>query len=194
MKYRIVAVFFLAVAVSAIAGNKITGLHNYNPGRQLNITDEKERFWDRVTIGGNIGLQFGTQTNILLSPAIGYIPKSKYLKDRLMVGVGITYMYSRARYYGSTYESNIYGGRTFIRYIVFQNFFAYVEDEFLNAPLLTLTGNERQWVNSVFLGGGYLLQLTKKGGIMISVLYNLSWTPIHPLYQNPWNIRVGFML
>jgi len=193
MKYRLVLVYFITATLSVTAGKKITGLGNYNlpPFR---VTEEKERFWDRVTIGGNVGLQFGTYTNIILSPAIGYIPKSKYLKDKLMVGVGITYMYSRTKYYGINYESNIYGGRTFIRYIIFQNFFAYAEDELLNAPVFINSNGDRQWVNSVFLGGGYLLQLTKKGGIMISVLYNLSWTPIHPLYSSPWNIRVGFML
>ncbi|MBC7389280.1 MAG: hypothetical protein H7329_08730, partial [Opitutaceae bacterium] len=146
------------------------------------------------TFGGNIGLQIGNPTNILLSPAIGYIPKGKLFNDKFMIGVGATYMYQKIKYTGVNYEANIYGGRTFARYIIYQNFFAYLEHEFLNAPVFVGSGRERQWVNSVFLGGGYLLKLTEKGGVMISVLYNLAWTPIHPLYSSPWTVRVGFML
>jgi len=195
MKYLLVLLLFSLTSVSGKENHRITGITKYHSPLLFSEDDEpKESFWKRVTFGGNIGLQFGNPTNILLSPAIGYIPKGKLFKDKLMFGIGATYMYQKIKLGGFNYEANIYGGRTFIRYVIIQNFFTYLEHELLNAPVYAGVEKERRWVNSVFLGGGYLLKITDKGGIMISILYNLAWTPIHPLYSSPWNVRIGFML
>lgn len=157
--------------------------------------DEGESFWSRVSFGGNIGLQFGNPTNIILSPAIGYIPKADFLNDRLMIGFGITYMYNKWKYYGDTYESNIWGGRLFTRVMILENFFGYAEYELLNSPPYYINvGPSRVWVNSFFLGGGYLMRFSQRGGIMITVLYNLAWRIDNPVYGSPWNFRIGFML
>lgn len=158
-------------------------------------TQEPQKdFWERVRFGGNVGLQFGNPTNVILSPSIGYIPRIESLEDRLMVGVGVTYMYNRWKYSYGSYESNIYGGREFLRCMVLDNIFAYTEHEFLNAPNYYDNNGEREWVNSLFLGGGFLQRFSDRGGISITVLYNLAWTPNNPIYASPWNFRVGFML
>ena len=195
MKYLIGLFWFLACLSSVSAKNGSGALNRYHfPTHQFVDREEKESFWKRVTFGGNVGLQLGNPINILVSPAIGYIPKGKLFKDKFMFGIGATYMYQKIKYAGIDYEANIYGGRTFARYLIYQNFFAYLEHEFLNTPVFVTNGRERRWVNSVFLGGGYLLKITQNGGVMISVLYNLAWTPVHPLYSSPWNIRIGFMI
>ncbi len=196
-------VFFVLILLSwkVEAGRFRTGILHFNPSFRISSSSVASRdsgnVWKRTSIGGNIGLQFGNPTNIILSPAIGYTPSAKFFQNRLMVGVGVTYMYYRLKYQGYTYESNIYGGRVFGRFMVTNAFFAYLEYELLNSPpyqVYYYAVAERVWVNSFFVGGGYLLRFSNRGGIMLSLLYNVAWTPVNPVYSSPWNLRVGFML
>lgn len=189
---------FLLWSIIATASHGL-GIQRYNPSFRLKPfylkeDGDGERFRDRLTFGGNIGLQIGNPTNIILSPAIGYILPWEKLQNKMIVGLGVTYMYYRVKYNGLTYESNIYGGRTFIRYLVFSNIFAYTEYELLNSPPYYVDLGGRVWASSLFVGGGYLLKFSERGGVMITVLYNLLWTAVHPVYSSPWNFRVGFML
>ena len=187
----------LLLSTTTMATNSFRlGVLGYRPVSvfaKVNQEEPKERFWDRVRFGGNLGLQFGNPTNVLISPSIGYIPKHKYLNDKLMLGLGVTYMYYRYKLTGGNLEANIYGGRMFARYLLTNAIFIYVENELLNAVDYYRSG-ERRWINSLFVGGGYLISFSQRGGIMISILYNLSWTPIHPIYASPWNVRIGFVL
>ena len=112
-----------------------------------------------------------------------------------MVGTGATYMYYKIKMYGETTEANIYGGRLFARYLITNDIFAYIEYESLNTPNFNIYPNyPREWANSFFVGGGYLMRFSNKGGIMIMALYNLAWTPVHLIYSSPWNFRLGFMI
>jgi hypothetical protein len=115
-----------------------------------------------------------------------------------MFGLGLTYMYFRSNYYGEIYESNIWGGRVFTRVLITKAFFTYFEYELLNSPPYQASYYDvepsRVWVSSVLIGGGYLMRFSNNGGIMITVLYNLAWTPVNPVYSSPWNFRVGFMI
>jgi hypothetical protein len=170
------------------------GLKHYNILRDDNPRGE-ESFWSRVSFGGNIGLQLGNPTNILISPSLGYIPKAEFLDNKLMLGFGVTYMYYRIRSAGFTSEANIYGGRLFARYLILPSIFAYSEFESLNAPNFALARSPREWANSLFLGGGYLMRISERGGgIMITALYNVLWDYNHIIYSSPWNFRLGFMI
>ena len=193
MRHLKLLFLFLLISESIFAVKPKLGIHNYLQPSHRFADDEGANFWDRVSFGGNVGLQFGNPTNILLSPAVGYTPKANYLNNRLMMGLGITYMYSRVKYIGENYQSNIYGGRTFLRFLITENVFAYTEYELLNSPNYLVDNNKRAWVNSFFVGGGYLLRFSGRGGITIMALYNLAWTPTNLVYASPWNIRIGFM-
>ena len=55
----------------------------------LNAQDEEElRPIDRIFFGGNFGMQFGTITNIEVSPLVGY-----HITPRLSAGVGTRFEY-----------------------------------------------------------------------------------------------------
>ena len=159
-------------------------------------TKPKSTIWQRVYYGGNVGLQFGNPVSILLSPALGYVPKTEFLKGRLMYGLGGTYMYYNLKIYDQNYVSSIYGGRLYVRYMLSNNVYAYMEYENLNAPYYKDDGTAtREWVPGFFVGGGYLTRFSNRGGgMMISALYNLAWLPNNLIYTSPWNIRVGIML
>ncbi len=108
----------------------------FHPARAQDITREPQshinapqnNFWDRVYTGGGIGLQFGSQTFVNISPLVGY-----RLTEKLSVGLSATYIYYRYKNPNPafTYSSNIYGGSVFSRYLIFENLFAHVEYEVL---------------------------------------------------------------
>jgi hypothetical protein len=124
---------------------------------------------------------------------MAYVPQADFLDDKLMIGIGVTYIYSKVKYADVNYSSNIYGGRVFGRYLITDNIFAHSELESLNAPNYVNVSNDRTWVNSFFVGGGYQQGIGNRSGFTVSILYNLAWTPTNIIYSSPWNIRFGVM-
>ena len=189
MKSLLKVLLFLT-SISGFASSSRPSLQNYSyPFMQME--GEKTSFWDNVRFGGNIGLQLGNPINILLSPSMAYLPQADFLDDKLMLGVGATYIYSRVKYADVNYSSNIYGGRVFGRYLITNNIFGYTEYESLNAPNYLNVSNDRMWVNSFFVGGGYQQSIGERSGFTVTVLYNLAWIPTNIIYSSPWNIRFG---
>ena len=146
---------------------------------------------NRLFTGGGLGLQFGTVTLIDVSPHIGY-----YLTDALALGLGGTYQYYRYkdRYY--EYSTDIYGGRLFARYYLFENLFLHGEYEYLSYeaalvdPFSYFTGDtKRVGIDSYLVGGGYRQPLGANSYVNLLVLWNLNETLYTP-YDNPI-IRMG---
>ena len=153
--------------------------------------------------GGNLGLMFGTYTVIDVSPLVGY-----KVTEKFHVGTGLTYTYYKytedGTYNGSSttkgfeYSTHIYGGRVFTRYYFLSNLFAHVEDEFINLELPDPdlypkeVALERQWLNSILVGGGYGYAFNVDGpslSLMLLWRINTEHEDFYP-YQNPI-IRVG---
>lgn len=143
----------------------------------------RETFGQRLYYGGNLGLQFGTQTVIDLNPIVGY-----RINPKLSAGIGVKYQYYRYRDRTYTYETNTYGGSVFARYNVYDGLFAYTEYELLN--LEAYDTGRRMDVYSWFVGGGYSQPIGARASMNIMILYNLSETRYTP-YTNPI-FRVGF--
>ena len=146
-------------------------------------------FLQRVTVGGNFNLQFGTLTFIDVSPTFGY-----RFTDRFTAGPGITYRYLKYRGYEA---SSTYGGRVFARQRIGQQFFAQTEYESLNTEYYT--GNPdrpftRTWVPGFFVGGGLYQPVGRRAAIIVSALYNLTYDATRSPYNSPWNFNIGFTL
>ena len=166
--------------------------------------DELTNVRDRLFFGGNFGLQFGTITNIEISPLIGY-----YITSRLASGIGIKYEYYKdSRDYSYlNYETNIYGGSLFSRYLIIKNMsetiklginssiFTHAEYEMLSLerkyfefpPTLE---DGRFIVHSILVGGGLLQPIGRRSAFLMMVLWNLNESAQSP-YHNPV-IRIGF--
>jgi hypothetical protein len=148
-----------------------------------------ETFWDRVYFGGNIGLQFGSQTLVDINPLAGY-----RLTERLSLGLSVTYLYYSYNdpYSNYNYSSNIYGGSIFTNYFIFENIFAHIEGEVLNmeVPNNFLHRMVRDNIFGFYVGGGYRQPLGDRSSMNILILYNLN-EDIYSPYQNPI-IRIGF--
>lgn len=152
---------------------------------------------ERLFFGGNLGLQFGTYTDIQVSPVVGI-----WLLPRLAVAVGPDYRFYK---YGSI-KTNIYGGKAYTEFVLIQNLnsiipiggntgiFFHLEDEFLsletkewNAPFIT----DRFSINTVLAGGGISQQIGRRSSMNFMVLWALNES-IYDVYSNP-EIRISFI-
>ena len=146
----------------------------------------KPRFKDRLFLGGNLGLQFGTMTLIEVSPLL-----MCSITPRFYGGLGVTYEYYKDSRYTPTYSTNIYGGRVLLNYFIFKNIFAHAEYEHLRYEAYTNIFFEKEWVrvNSWLVGGGFRQMVGGRSFMTLTVLWNLNETTYSP-YTNPI-IRVG---
>jgi hypothetical protein len=188
---------------------------------QLSFGQESQKkkshdFWHRISVGGNLGVQFGTVT------AINVLPEAMIrVVDQLHLGVGFSYDYLKAKNYFwddtnkqyIDFKANVYGGRIFARYYLrslldnfLGNLFGHVEYEYLyytrpftQDPNGTIfdpfwysykQGKEILEINSLFIGVGYEQPITDHAFLDILVLYNVNETYNSP-YSNPV-FRLGF--
>lgn len=151
----------------------------------LNAQDERDvrdmRTYERIYVGGTLGLQLGTTTTINISPMVGY-----RITNRLSAGVGGTYQYYADRTFGS-FSQNVYGGSTFARFLVIPQVFLHAEYERVSLETLrfgTTGETERVWEDNYFLGAGYRLRIGEKSFFNIILLYNFNQES-EVYYQNP---------
>lgn len=160
--------------------------------------EEPPSFRERLFFGGNLGLQFGTITDIQVSPVVGF-----WVLPRLAVAVGPDYRFFKYR----SERTNIYGGKGYLQFVVFQDInsvipigihtgiFLHLEDELLslessfwkNPPI---TSN-RFYINTVLAGGGISQQIGRRSSLDIMVLWALNDSE-YDVYSNP-EIRVSFV-
>lgn len=163
------------------------------PKKERTPPEEPKNFKDRLRLGGNLGLQFGTYTYIDVSPMVGVV-----IYRGLQAGIGVTYQYLRVADSGARFESHTYGGRVYGRYIIWKGIMAHAEFEMLNLDcydrgLYASTGQvalQREWVPGALIGGGYYQAIGQKFGTSILLLFNLLQSECTP-YANPV-FRLGF--
>jgi hypothetical protein len=176
-----------------------------------------DSFWRRVSVGGNIGFQFGTVTGITIAPEARI-----RVVDQLHLGIRFIYEYYYTKnYFYDTgtqqdlpYKSNVFGGAVYFRYYLssfFNNFlgniFAHAEYEYLSfiqpyalSPTGNIydpygnryiRGNSTVEVNSMLVGGGYRQPLGNRVAMDLLLLFNLNDSYNSP-YTNPiFRIGVG---
>ena len=138
--------------------------------------------WDRVTIGGGLGLTFGTYTVIEVAPNFGY-----FLTDNILAGVGGFYTYYKDNDFN--FSSYIYGSRVYGEYLFTEMpFLIHTEVELIN---LQWTANERKNIVNPYIGGGLKQQIGGTSYFYILVLYNLNETKESYIFQPNPTIRGG---
>lgn len=141
---------------------------------------------NRIWLGGNLGLQFGSQTFVQVAPMVGY-----RLTEKLTAGVTGNYIYFKDNIID--YSSEIYGGGVFGRYFVTDDLYLHSEYEVLNLDIPNVYGSgyTRSNVTSVLVGGGYRQWISERAGLDLMILFNLNQSRYSP-YNNPI-IRFGFV-
>lgn len=157
-----------------------------------NAQQEKQSLWDKIYIGGNFGLQFGTTTVVNVSPQIGY-----HVTEKFVPGIGITYIYYNFRdpyNNNNRYETSVYGGSVFAKYFFTPNLFGHIEGEQLNLEgYNTFTQKySRIWVPSLFVGGGYNQPIGKRSFLQLLILFEVLQDYHSPYYRSNPVIRIGF--
>jgi hypothetical protein len=167
--------------------------------------EESPPFKERLFYGGSFGLQFGTITDIQVSPVIGY-----WLLPRLNVAVGPNY-----RYYKDQYDrTTIYGGKGYLQLVVIQDInkvlsmgvhtgiFLHLEDELLSLksafwkpalsfPSISPYKSDRFYLNTVLAGVGISQQIGRRSSLNFIVLWALNDSG-YSIYNNP-EIRISFI-
>jgi hypothetical protein len=155
-------------------------------------------FRERLFFGGNFGLQFGSITDIQLSPVVGY-----WVLPRLAVAVGPTY-----RYY-KDYEvaTALYGGKGYVQLVVIQDIGSFIPmgvhtGVFLHAEdeLLSLKSSfwkypypytsDRFYVNTLLVGGGISQQIGRRASLNFMLLWPLNDSG-YSIYSKP-EMRISF--
>jgi hypothetical protein len=149
-------------------------------------------FKDRITIGGDLGLSFGSQlTYIRIAPVLGYMVSPKFT-----IGAGPSFQYWEDRRFIPNLETTIYGGSTFGRYFVIEQIFLQAEFEVLNLDEINysigsdFSNRGRVTIPVFFVGGGYSQRSAGGSGFFVSVMYDLIGDLNSP-YPNDLVFRVG---
>jgi len=153
---------------------------------------------ERLFYGGGFGLQFGTVTDIELTPVIGL-----WVMPRLGVAAGPTFRYYKNPYYQTT----IYGGRTYLEYIIIQDFdnviplgvhlglFLHGEYEVLSLESKLFRNDPSatgRFLSGTFLAGGGIRQLIgQRSSLNLTFLWALNNSG-YGIYGNP-ELRVSFI-
>lgn len=139
---------------------------------------------DHVGYGGTVGLRFGDVTYFEASPIVGY-----RLGPFLMPGIGGSYRFYKDRYMNQ--GLSIWGASAWVRAYPLPMIFAYAEHEELYGAFDYYQPNEKYFIGTNFVGGGYSQEL---GGAStyVMVLFAIDQEQ-YGIYQNPI-IRVGFMI
>jgi len=179
----IISAFFI------IAANDLSG---------QTTRDEAPPLKERLFFGGNLGLQFGTFTDIEVSPVFGL-----WVLPRVAVAIGPDYRF----YKGPDYRTDIYGGSSYIQFVVIQDLnsiiplgvhagiFLHAENELLSLQSSFWKDppvkSDRFYINTFLAGGGISQQIGRRSSLNMMVLWALTSSQ-YPLYSNP-EIRVSFI-
>ena len=168
-------------------------------------TEEKKGFdKNRLVFGGNIGASFGDYTFVNLTPQVGYM-----FSQYITAGVGINYLYQSVKYYdgaGNDYASNnlSYAGMNlFTRIFPVRFLFISAQPEInYSWGKLKYKGvygdrmDEKlagKFVPAFLVGAGAVLSPNGKGGMFISLQYDVIQNERSPYGTNPYlNIGFGF--
>lgn len=167
-------------------------------GQYAEQKDNKPPLKERIFFGGNFGLQFGTITNIEVSPVMGI-----WLLPRLSLAAGPKYRY----YKDLMGKTDIYGARSFTRFMFVQDlsqfiplgmrigFYLHGEYETLSLKSDFWQGgyydDGRFWEHTVLSGLGISQSIGRRSSLNITFMWSMTESE-YQIYDNP-EIRIDFI-
>jgi len=183
----IISLFIFAASLFAQVEEPVT--------QRQNGQKEKVRLSDRLILGGDIGLSFGTITYIKLAPEVSY-----RLTERFSAGLGPIYIYEKYKNVG--FETSTYGGKAVTSFTIIkarenggslgignivlhgENEVINVEQIFINTSTLNYYIGDRIWIDNVLLGGGLMQTISGRFSVSIFILWDVTQNDFSP-YNNP---------
>ena len=170
-----------------LSGSVVTSYAQYQNTSNDTVVRKQEKKQplqkrDRWFVGGMLGAGFSSySTYVEVSPLVGY-----KITPSFHAGMRFNYIWNSYKFSGGNRENlHHFGIGAFGRYIIFRGLFAQVEYEALNYDYY----DSREWINSLFIGGGYYQSMGRtfaSFAILFNVLDNINSPYINPI------IRIGF--
>lgn len=192
MKRLVIAILICLSAVSVQAQEVYNSSGRIKPRKQV----KKKGFdRDKLILGGDVQLEFGTYTTLGVAPIIGY-----RFSNRFSAGLQIGYNYIKGDlydYYGQKIETVKYNAFTaglWARYFVWQNIFLQAEPEY-NSVTYSSTYDPRQTFEfpRVMVGVGFKQPITDRLSFVPVVLYDVLQDP-KSIYAPQLNFRFGLLV
>ncbi|PBQ31754.1 hypothetical protein CNR22_08215 [Sphingobacteriaceae bacterium] len=141
------------------------------PGQMAKTKEPKNDAWkENVVWGGNVQAWIGNPTFILVSPTIGY-----NIFKNFSMGVGGIYNYISYNSYYGNYSQSIFGGHSYARYVIGENYFVQLQYDKLRQPnLFSMEPNDKVWVDYVLVGGGFRQEIADNINLSTSVMFNVN--------------------
>ncbi len=145
-----------------------------------NRNEEIPPLRERMFFGGSLGLQFGTYTNIHVTPLVGL-----WVRPRIAIAAGPNFTYYKDPYY----ETTMYGGNAYIQFVpvkdinnaipigLHMGIFLHLEDELLSLESSVWdpqNPGERFTVNTLLGGFGISQQLGRQVSSQPDVLMDIN--------------------
>jgi len=181
-KITFLTICLLFVSFSVISGQK--------------SREETPPLRERMFFGGSLGLQFGTYTNIHITPIVGL-----WVRPRIAIAAGPNFTYYKDPYY----ETTMYGGNAYVQFVPLKDInkiipigihmaiFLHLEDELLSLESAVWdpqNPSDRFTVNTLLGGFGISQQLGRRSALNLMFLWTLTNSG-YALYNNP-EIRISF--
>lgn len=195
-KFFLIVSFTLILTNSVLSQRKTPELDTQKNDEEVeaNKTFGTNDSWkDKMIYGGNIGGSLGNISSFfMIQPIIGY-----RISEKFQAGISPLYIYSSRTFQltsGKTLTQSIsaYGPGVYGRYFINPNIFAHTEYLGLSYKIYNeISGVDvSRYSNSMFVGGGYI---PGESGVYIVALYDLLYNSNNSFYNNPIDIRIGFV-
>jgi hypothetical protein len=158
--------------------------------QQKDSPEDKKPLKEKLYTGGNLGLTFGSYTNIMISPILGVMWSPK-----IHTGLGIEYNYTKDKRYERDFTYHNYGGRVYAQYYLVPQLFAHSELVGLSLERYTQLDpdiKQRHFVPFIYLGGGYRQQLSGRSFVSFRVLFDVLQHEYSPYQSGEPYYTVGF--
>src|SRR5207253_10724298 len=109
------------------------------------------------------------------------------------VGIGGIYNYTKSQGYYGSYSQSIFGGHSYLRYVIAESYFVQAQYDKLNQPdLFSLDPSDKIWVDYVLFGGGFRQAIGEKVALITSIMYNLTPNPLS-IYPSRVIVQFGIV-
>ncbi|MES2648570.1 MAG: hypothetical protein V4717_16970 [Bacteroidota bacterium] len=207
MKAPLVCSFLLICILANAQYTPVTPLTNKRLQQQeeQDSSEQKKGFdRERLIFGGNIGASFGDYTFVNLTPQVGYM-----FNRFVTAGVGVNYLYQSVKYYDNAGNDFARNNLSYAGMNVFTRLFP-VRFLFVSAqPELNYSWGKLKYkgmygdrmdekltgkfVPAFLVGAGAVLSPSGKGGMFISLQYDVIQNERSPYGTRPYlNIGFGF--
>jgi len=165
----------LSLTAPALAVGVATGRDSTDASSDTSATKRAKKD-SRFYFGGSVGLSLSKNVVwVSVQPFFGY-----KLTRKASLGARLTYQYFEDRRNLPTFTSRNYGGSVFGRYRVLREAFAEAEYELVSID----TGEGRDLVPFLLVGGGYVKPLGPNTSLVVEVLADLLRDPRGRRYRN----------